>query len=242
MTIMTQESALIDKAISSERENVSDIQALTLQVEQLSGAAEFWNNMVLVGLAIAALAAVFLVVTTRLALTRTSQAAVAQGRLDAAKDRDKDVKIATLTEQTEAEKLARLKLEAAVEPRDMSSGEQKELKDVALKFAGRVVSVRSYALDTEASRLATVILSALHASGIQTLDQRGNLFNLSAGWNVVEGVQIAGSHKHDDLINALLKSPLGTNPQLKMFRKEDPQILESAPVEIMVGVKPIPIQ
>jgi hypothetical protein len=145
----------------------------------------------------------------------------------------------TANKAAEDERLARLKLEAVIQPRDMSADEQKELKSAMRKFAGRLVSVRSYALDTEGSRLATIILSALHASGIQISDQRGNLFNLSAGWNVVEGVQIAGPHSQDDLINALLKSPLGMDPHLKMFRKEDPRILESAPVEIMVGVKPV---
>ncbi len=233
--------ATTDNAIMSEKENVGEIQALTSQVEQLSNAADFWNSLMLWGLAVAALAAIFIVVTTRLALTRTSQAAEAQSRLDAAKDRDKDVKIATLMEQTEGEKLARLRLEAAIQPRDLSLEEQSALKDVMHKFAGRVVSVRSYALDTEGSRLATIILSALHAVGIQVSDQRGNLLNLSAGWNVVEGVQIAGPHVHDDLINALLKSPLGTNPRLKMFRKEDPKILDAAPVEILVGVKPVAV-
>jgi hypothetical protein len=151
--------------------------------------------------------------------------------------------IAQANKSTEDEKSARLQLQAAVQPRDMSLDEQKELKAALHKFSGRIVSIRSYALDTEGSRLATIILSALRTSGIQISDQRGNLFNLSAGWNVVEGIQIAGPHSQDDLISALLKSPLGSDPNLKMFRKEDPKILESAPVEILVGAKPIaPIQ
>jgi hypothetical protein len=151
------------------------------------------------------------------------------------------VDIAQATRIAEDEKLARLKLEVAIQPRDLSLEEQTTLKDAMHKFAGRLVSVRSYALDTEGSRLATIILSALHAAGIQISDQRGNLLNLSAGWNVVEGVQIAGPHAHDDLINALLTSPLGTNPHLKMFRKEDPKIPDAAPVEILVGVKPVAV-
>jgi len=174
-------------------------------------------------------------------LTRTRQAADAQGRLDAAKDREKDVKIAALGEQAEGERLSRMKLEAEVQPREMTKEEEKELRSKLRKFSGRIVSVRSYALDTEGSRLATIILSALRSSGIQVSDQRGNLFNLSPGWNVVEGIQIAGPHSQDDLIHALLNSPLKSDPHLKMFRKDDPAIPESAPVEILVGVKPIPL-
>jgi hypothetical protein len=155
--------------------------------------------------------------------------------------RDKDVKIADALKATEDERMARTQLEEMVQPRDISSSEQKELRGVLHKFADRLVSVRSYALDTEGSRLATIILSVLQAAGVQTSDQRGNLFNLSAGWNVVEGLQIAGPHSQDDLINALLHSPLGSSQHLKMFRKEDPKILDTAPVEIMVGVKPIAV-
>ncbi|HYW37315.1 MAG TPA: hypothetical protein VE957_04310 [Terriglobales bacterium] len=77
----------------------------------------------------------------------------------------------------------------------------------------------------------------MEGSGLQVSDNLGNFMNL--GGNVVEGVQIAGPHSQDDLINALLESPLGTDEKLKMFRKDNPKIPDNAVVEILVGVKPI---
>jgi len=146
---------------------------------------------------------------------------------------------AEASEKAESEQLARLRLEAAIQPRDLSLEQHGKLRNALGKFSGRVVIVRSYALDTEGSRLATMILSALHASGMRISDQRGNLFNLAPGWHVVEGIQIAGPHSQDDLIDVLLRSPLGSDAHLKMFRKEDPSISDSAPIEILVGVKPV---
>jgi hypothetical protein len=144
-------------------------------------------------------------------------------------------------EKAESEQLARLTLEALIQPRDLGAEQQEALRNALGRFSGRTVSVRSYALDTEGSRLATIILSVLRVSGIHISDQRGNLFNLAPGWNVVEGIQIAGPHSQDDLIDVLLQSPLGSDSHLKMFRKEDPGILETAPIEILVGVKPVAV-
>jgi hypothetical protein len=86
-TIATQESAIITNATSLEDESMSEIDALAAKVVQLSSAADFWNKAMLWGLAAAALAAVFIVITTRLAILRTSQAGEAQAELEKAKDR-----------------------------------------------------------------------------------------------------------------------------------------------------------
>jgi hypothetical protein len=239
---------MINSAIASEGENMSEIQALALRVQGLNQSVDWWNSAMIWALVFAAIAAIAVVVTTRVALARAKQLADVQGELNQAKDaqvaldlRDKDVKIADALKATEDERMARMQLEGMIQPRAISPAEQKELRGALHRFAGRMVSVRSYALDTEGSRLATIILSVLGAAGVHTSDQRGNLFNLSAGWNVVEGLQIAGPRSQDDLINALLHSPLGSSQHLKMFRKEDPNILPTAPVEIMVGVKPIAV-
>src|SRR5690242_19293365 len=74
-----------------------------------------------VALIAAALAAVFVVWTTYMALKRTNQAGEAQDDLMRAKDtklatdlRDKDLQIATLTKQTEDERTARVQLVAKI--------------------------------------------------------------------------------------------------------------------------------
>ena len=146
-------------------------------------------------------------------------------------------RIAESEERTAKAELAEKELEAIIQPRDLASAEQIEIKRELSGFSGRVVSVRSYALDTESKRLGKIIEEVLRASGLQVSDNLGNLFNLAG--NVVEGIQIAGPHSQDDLIKALLGSPLGSDEKLGMFRKEDPRIPENALVEILIGFKPI---
>jgi hypothetical protein len=67
--------------------NVTEIQSLTLRVRDLSQAVDFWNVVMLWGLAIAALAAIVVGISTRLAVVRTGQLGDAQDQLIAAKDR-----------------------------------------------------------------------------------------------------------------------------------------------------------
>jgi hypothetical protein len=68
-------------------ENVSEIQSLTLRVRELSEAVDFWNVVLLWGLAIAALAAVVIGISTRLVFVRAGQQSAMQQLLDSAKDR-----------------------------------------------------------------------------------------------------------------------------------------------------------
>ncbi len=79
----------------------SEIDCLSKQVNHLTAAFDFWNRWMLWGLGVAALAAVWIGVTTRLTIVRSKQLTVAQGQLDAAKEaqlkldlQEKDVKIA----------------------------------------------------------------------------------------------------------------------------------------------------
>jgi hypothetical protein len=128
-------------------------------------------------------------------------------------------------------------LEAEIQPRDLTIEQQVELKRKLGGFSGRVISLRSYSLDTEGKRLGKILKSVFESSGLTVSDNLGNLLNL--GGNVVEGIQIAGPHSQDDLIDALLQSPLKTDEKIKMLRKDDPRLRPDALVEILVGVKPI---
>lgn len=128
-------------------------------------------------------------------------------------------------------------LEAEIQPRDLTVEQQREIEQRLGGFTGRILSLRSYSLDTEGKRLGKIIKSVMERSGLQVSDNLGRLTNLEG--NIVEGVQIAGPRSQDDLIGALLKSPLGTDKKFKMLRKDDPKIPENALVEILVGVKPI---
>jgi hypothetical protein len=84
----------ITSATHSEGENVSEIQSLTLRVQSLSHSVDWWNTAMIWGLALAAIAAVFVVIATRIVVTRTGELSAVQDLLSEAKDRDKDVKIA----------------------------------------------------------------------------------------------------------------------------------------------------
>jgi hypothetical protein len=81
-------------------ENVSEIQALTDQVRDLSQSTDQWNNAMVWALVLGALSAIAVVLTTSVALRCAKQLALSQSELLRAKDnqlaldlRDRDVKI-----------------------------------------------------------------------------------------------------------------------------------------------------
>ncbi|HYK58145.1 MAG TPA: hypothetical protein VEV85_01835 [Bryobacteraceae bacterium] len=88
-------------ATKLEGENVPEIQSLTLRVNALNQSVDWWNTAMVWALVFAALAAVAVVVTTRVALMRAKELGDVQAELIQAKDRqltldlkDKDSKIA----------------------------------------------------------------------------------------------------------------------------------------------------
>ena len=85
---------------------MTEIQSITQQIEALSKSVDVWNILMLWGLALAAVAAVFVVIATRVVVTETGKLADAQNTLIAAKDRNlklelkqKDLDIANATGQ-----------------------------------------------------------------------------------------------------------------------------------------------
>jgi hypothetical protein len=92
---------LIDQSIALEGENVSEIQSLALRVQHLNKSLDWWNAAMVWALVFVAVAAVAVVVTTRIALMRAKQVADAQEQLIQAKDKqlaldlkDRDLMIA----------------------------------------------------------------------------------------------------------------------------------------------------
>jgi len=93
----------------SNGEPTQEIQALTLRIQHLDQKVDWWNTAMIWALIFAALAAVAVVVTTRMALVRAKQLTDSQADLDRAKDRqssadshDKDLKIAGLKKESAA--------------------------------------------------------------------------------------------------------------------------------------------
>jgi hypothetical protein len=128
-TTKTPQTAMIPSNHKSEGGNVGEIQSLTLRINDLSRSIDFWNELMLWGLALAAIAAVFVVIATRIVVSQSGKLSDAQGELVAAKDRQlaldlksKDGKIeearlatAGISTQLEHErqKTARLQMDAA---------------------------------------------------------------------------------------------------------------------------------
>lgn len=116
---------MIVNAAMSPGENVSEIQALTSRIGTLGQSVDFWNTWMVWALVFAAIAAIAVVVATRIALTRAKQLAYVQAELTQAKDRqlrldlkDKDEKIAeanlraaSAEDKAEEERLARVRIE-----------------------------------------------------------------------------------------------------------------------------------
>ena len=129
---------------------MSEIQSLTLRMESLNQSVERWNTAMIWSLAFVAIAAIAVVVTTRIALARAKELATVQEGLGQAKERqltldlgDKDVKIADalkgaatanerskilehdnliLRNDTERLKSENLKVQSAVQPRRIIMG------------------------------------------------------------------------------------------------------------------------
>src|SRR2546425_7214907 len=106
-----QQANTIIRAAISEVENVSEIQSLTTRAQDLSQSVEWWNEAIIWALVFAAIAAVAVVITTRIAITRAKQLADAQDAVIKAKDRqlaidllEKDKQIAEANARGEAAK------------------------------------------------------------------------------------------------------------------------------------------
>jgi hypothetical protein len=113
---------MADAVVSQVAGNGSDIDSLGRRVDDLTHAVDSWNNWMLVGLVIAAVAAAWILVTTRVAVIRSKQLVTAQEQLDLAKDRQlqtdlkaKDLEIGELKVKSEAAEaeISAAKLEAA---------------------------------------------------------------------------------------------------------------------------------
>jgi hypothetical protein len=155
----------ISSAAHSEGENVSEIETLVERVRVLGQSVDWWNNKMVWSLGLVAIAAVFVVFTTVMALKRAGQKDDAQSELLGAKDRqlavdlrDKDVKIAGAN-------LARVKIEESIAWRRLTPQQQSEIGSALRVFGTHSASLwYGGAQDKEAETFALEIASALHGA------------------------------------------------------------------------------
>ena len=79
--------AIIDSAARSEGDNVSEIQSLSLRVRDITQSVDWWNTAMLWGLAFAAIAAIFVVIATRVVVAKSKELSQVQDQLGDAKDK-----------------------------------------------------------------------------------------------------------------------------------------------------------
>jgi hypothetical protein len=228
---------------------------------------EDWDRWLLISLGLAALAAVAVVGTTAgsiISHKREAERAEAdlatykltvEGKVADAKREGIEagktagnamVRAAQLEKETEAERLERLRLEAIIAPRSLSPQQQATITAGLKPFAGKEVSVTSYALDGEAALLTLQILSILRNAGIIPQD---NVASLMPMGGFAFGVHVIGSDAA--LVSALrtLFSGIGKQavapPEVKdSFLSSGGALVDPAAKKpdaaILIGIKPIP--
>jgi hypothetical protein len=184
-------------ATHSEGENMPEIQSLTIRVQSLSHSVDWWNTAMIWGLALAAIAAVFVVIATRIVVSKTGELSTAQDLLSEAKDRDRDVKIAEaqkaageaheraskaderafktekeaarLTKEAEDERMARVKIEERVAWRHLTKEQQSGIAGRLKRFANQWGNIGRVSYDAEITAFATDIAQTLSAAGWHVL-------------------------------------------------------------------------
>jgi hypothetical protein len=203
-----------------EGRTVSDIQSLTQTVRDLSQRVDLWNQLMLWGLGFTVIAALFVLVATRMVVFRSGQLSSAQELLSAAKDRQlqddlkaKDIEIGNLkirsdtaesgiaTAQVvaakanllaEQEKLARVKIEEGIAWRRMGKETRTAFGLKFLPFSRQRSGIAYNPNDVEASGFATDLALALHDV---------------AKWNISEPQPVMKMREGP--------VPVGTNPPLE---------------------------
>ena len=136
----------------------------------------------------------------------------------------------------ETERLARLKLEAQVQPRTITIRQQEAIVKACRPFSGHSLELESYILDPEGFRLAQQIKSALEASGIRVEDAT---LRLESSGGFISGVAVWGAPSERRFIETLLTS-LKNDGLLKISTPYLPVDPKNQPgkVILFVGLKP----
>jgi hypothetical protein len=223
--------------------NVSDIQSLTLRVQELTEKVDFWNKWILWALAFAAIAAVFLVVTTRLEVVRAKELSIAQKGLSEAQNRQFSLEVAKINEaaaqaneKAESEHLARVKLEKQLAPRTLDASTRqiigKELSKFAPGFSGRKVKVSSYVADAEGMVFSLEIMDIITKAGIEVEPIIGRIVPVGL---VDMGVKVTGPSGDEAFIRSLIGN-IHSHLDTALNAKWGPQYEE---LTVDVGVKPV---
>src|SRR5579859_2572024 len=109
--LIQQVTTMAGEILSRRGEHKPDISSLSEHVDRLTRAVDFWNGWMVAGLVIAAIAALWLAITTRLTIVKQKELTVAQGELDSAKERQLQSQLSAANERTAQADLKRVELE-----------------------------------------------------------------------------------------------------------------------------------
>jgi hypothetical protein len=149
-------------AKTSNGESMQEIQSLTLRIQRLGQDVDWWNTAMIVALILAALAAVAVVITTRMALVKAKELTDAQGGLDKAKDRELQQALKAKDEEIEKERSARVQIEQALAWRSLSAEDESLISSQLLHFRGERIAVWYDAGDAEGAAFAWELAGVLH--------------------------------------------------------------------------------
>jgi len=120
---------------------MSEIQSLTARIRDLSQSVDWWNSAMISGLALAALAAIFVLVATRIVVRRSGQLSEAQQLLSAARDRQlqadlkgKDIEIGNLKLELEGQRQDTLRFQQAADEARLALDKQVRLQGPRSRF------------------------------------------------------------------------------------------------------------
>lgn len=176
----------MNKQLNPNGGNVPEIQSLSLEIQKLNHSVEFWNSAIIVSLVFAAIAAIFVGVTTFVAFKKASLLADAQENLSKLKDvqlqtdlKNKDIEIATTNERAaraeEQAAKANLELERIKTPRSISSADRAEVIHDLKAFAGTPYDL-SAGTDSESVQFMKSLQSLLNDSGWTQAPVKGHRY------------------------------------------------------------------
>jgi hypothetical protein len=149
-----------------------------------------------------------------------------------------DARAAEARSMAEQERLERIRLEAQIAPRRLSNEELDAITTTCRQFSGKVVTLVTYALDSEALILGRQIEGALMAAGLHV---NPNFASLQPFGGFIQGIQISGPVSEQDLVSRLTVS-LAKDGKLSVLQPRnllEGQGQRNKEVVILIGVKPI---
>jgi len=197
---MQQVMMMASAILSQGNENKPDIPSLSERVGRLTHAVDFWNGWMVAGLVIAAIAALWLAITTRLTIVRQKELTVAQGDLDSAKEGQLQIQLA-------AANLKRVELENKMVdtfgPRQLTASQSASIETKLAGLKGAKIDVYVLALGNPYSRTESDDSKKFGVALVRTLrsahmDAEGWLLESCNGGSVSNLVVSVTGNSSDD--------------------------------------------